>query len=147
MKPANFCIVAGLGGCRDTARGTTTTESAHPYPHPEPARGLNAFNEALYDATAEALLTAASDPDVAVVLLTGIGAILGYADLTFMSSTARLKCPHQPGRHAGSSVVVSAPAVGGLAERRLTVDDVGVGKRRRCAADGAWSGRCVSHRI
>lgn len=109
---------------------------------------LNAFNEALYDATAEALLAAADDPDVAVVLLTGAGrsfsagtdltemqariadpgfrpgrygftglvdalagfgkplicavnglgigigtTILGYADLVFMSSTARLKCP------------------------------------------------------
>jgi enoyl-CoA hydratase/carnithine racemase len=109
---------------------------------------LNAFNEALYDATTDALLAAAEDPTVAVVLLTGngrgfsagtdllelheraananfvpgrhgfqglldaladfpkplvcavngvglgIGAtILGYADLTFMSSTARLKCP------------------------------------------------------
>lgn len=109
---------------------------------------LNAFNEELYDATADALLTAAEDPSVAVVLLTGngrafsagtdlvemhriatdpgfqrgkhgfiglvdalvdfpkplvvavnglglgIGAtILGYADLAFMSTTARLKCP------------------------------------------------------
>ena len=109
---------------------------------------LNAFNEALYDATAEALLAAADDPEVAVVLLTGAGrgfsagtdlaemqaritdpnftpgkhgfpglidalsafpkplicavngvgvgigaTILGYADLVFMSSTARLKCP------------------------------------------------------
>ncbi|BCZ24417.1 enoyl-CoA hydratase-related protein [Mycobacterium senriense] len=109
---------------------------------------LNAFNEALYDATAEALLAAAEDPEVAVVLLTGAGrgfsagtdlgemqaritdpdftlgkhgfiglidalsafpkplicavngvgvgigaTILGYADLAFMSSTARLKCP------------------------------------------------------
>jgi enoyl-CoA hydratase/carnithine racemase len=109
---------------------------------------LNAFNEALYDATAEALLEAAEDPTVAVVLLTGngrafsagtdllemhqlatdpgfqrgkhgflglldalvafpkplvcavngiglgIGAtVLGFADLAFMSSTARLKCP------------------------------------------------------
>jgi enoyl-CoA hydratase/carnithine racemase len=109
---------------------------------------LNAFNEALYEATAEALRLAAEDPDVAVVLLTGTGrafsagndlkemqaritdpemanqgsyfttmiealtrfpkplicavngvgvgigtTILGYADLTFMSSTARLKCP------------------------------------------------------
>ncbi|WP_134738970.1 enoyl-CoA hydratase-related protein [Nocardioides sp. 503] len=109
---------------------------------------LNAFNEALYDATADALIAAAADPDVAVVLLTGngrafsagtdllemharatdpafvpgrhgflglldalvdfpkplvcavngvglgIGAtVLGYADLAFMSSTARLKCP------------------------------------------------------
>lgn len=109
---------------------------------------LNAFNEALYDATAEALLAAADDPEVAVVVLTGTGrgfsagtdlaemqaritdpdftpgkhgfpgmidalsafpkplicavngvgvgigaTILGYADLAFMSSTARLKCP------------------------------------------------------
>lgn len=34
---------------------------------------LNAFNEALYDATAEALRDAAADPDVAVVVLTGAG--------------------------------------------------------------------------
>lgn len=109
---------------------------------------LNAFNEELYDATAEALLAAATDPAVAVVLLTGngrafsagtdllemharttdpdfvpgkhgfvglldalvdfpkplicavngvglgIGAtILGFADLSFMSTTAKLKCP------------------------------------------------------
>jgi enoyl-CoA hydratase/carnithine racemase len=109
---------------------------------------LNAFNEALYDATTEALLAAADDPEIAVVLLTGTGrgfsagtdlaemqamvtdpdfkpgkygfrglidtlssfpkplicavngvgvgigaTILGYADLAFMSSTARLKCP------------------------------------------------------
>jgi len=109
---------------------------------------LNAFNEALYQVTAETLLRAAEDPDVAVVLLTGAGrafsagndlkemqaritdpamagqgshfttmidalsrfpkplicavngvgvgigtTILGYADLAFMSSTARLKCP------------------------------------------------------
>jgi enoyl-CoA hydratase/carnithine racemase len=109
---------------------------------------LNAFNEALYQLTAEALTVAAEDPEVAVVLLTGAGrafsagndlkemqaritdpqlagqgshftamidalsrfpkplicavngvgvgigtTILGYADLAFMSSTARLKCP------------------------------------------------------
>lgn len=109
---------------------------------------LNSFDEALYDATTEALLDAATDPDVAVVLLTGngrafsagtdlremharttdpdfkpgkhgfpglldalvefpkplicavngiglgIGAtVLGFADLAFMSSDARLKCP------------------------------------------------------
>ena len=109
---------------------------------------LNAFDEALYEATAVAIRAAAADPDVAVVLLTGngrafsagndlnemqtrisdpsfankgshftsmidaltdfpkplicavnglgvgIGAtILGYADLVFMSSQARLKCP------------------------------------------------------
>ena len=109
---------------------------------------LNAFNEALYDATADALLAAADDPEVAVVLITGAGrafsagqdltemqaritdpgftpgkhgfqgliaslsafpkplicaingiglgigtTILGYADLSFMSTVARLKCP------------------------------------------------------
>jgi 1,4-dihydroxy-2-naphthoyl-CoA synthase len=109
---------------------------------------LNAFNEALYDATAEALNAAAQDADVSVVVITGngrafsagqdltemqaritdpgfvpgahgfpglidalanfpkplvcavnglglgIGAtILGYADLAFMSTDARLKCP------------------------------------------------------
>ena len=109
---------------------------------------LNAFDEALYGQTADALRAAATDPDVAVVLLTGAGrafsagndlnemqarvtdpdsfsaqshfpamidalaafpkplicavngvgvgigtTILGYADLVFMSSTAKLKCP------------------------------------------------------
>lgn len=109
---------------------------------------LNAFNEALYDATTVALRDADADPDVAVVVLTGTGrafsagndlvemqaritdpdfqsgehgfpgmiealtalrkplilavnglgvgigaTILGYADLVFMASTARLKCP------------------------------------------------------
>ena len=109
---------------------------------------LNAFDEALYEATAAAIRGAAGDPDVAVVLLTGTGrafsagndlnemqarisdpsfadkashftsmidaltdfpkplicavnglgvgigtTILGYADLVFMSSQARLKCP------------------------------------------------------
>lgn len=109
---------------------------------------LNAFNEALYDAVTDALLAAAQDPEIAVVLLTGAGrafsagqdllemqarvtdpdfasgkhgfpglidalaqfpkplicvvngiglgigtTILGFADLAFMSTTARLKCP------------------------------------------------------
>ncbi len=109
---------------------------------------LNAFNEALYEATALAIRAAAADDDVAVLLLTGNGrafsagndlkematritdpamagqgshftslidaltdfpkpficavnglgvgigtTILGYADLVFMSSEARLKCP------------------------------------------------------
>ncbi len=109
---------------------------------------LNAFNEALYEATADAIRGAAADPGIAVVLLTGNGrafsagndlkemqarisdpsmaevgsrftaliealtdfpkplicavnglgvgigtTILGYADLVFMSSEARLKCP------------------------------------------------------
>jgi enoyl-CoA hydratase/carnithine racemase len=109
---------------------------------------LNAFNEALYDATTLALKDADEDDGVAVIVLTGTGrafsagndlvemqaritdpgfqsgrygfpgmietltalrkplilavnglgvgigaTILGYADLVFMSSTARLKCP------------------------------------------------------
>ena len=109
---------------------------------------LNAFNEALYEATAAAIQAASQDPEVAVVLLTGNGrafsagndlnemaaritdpaladqgshftsmidaltefpkplicavnglglgigtTILGYADLVFMSTEARLKCP------------------------------------------------------
>jgi len=109
---------------------------------------LNAFNEALYEATALAIREAAEDDEVAVLLLTGNGrafsagndlkemasritdpamanqgshftsmidaltdfpkpficavnglgvgigtTILGYADLVFMSSDARLKCP------------------------------------------------------
>ncbi|MCX5044907.1 enoyl-CoA hydratase-related protein [Aldersonia sp. NBC_00410] len=109
---------------------------------------LNAFDEALYDATADALAAAAADPDVSVVVLTGTGrafsagtdlndlqarvtdpdftegtrgfiglvdelaafpkplicainglglgigtTVIGFADLVFMASTARLKCP------------------------------------------------------
>ncbi|MET0899483.1 MAG: enoyl-CoA hydratase-related protein [Mycobacterium sp.] len=109
---------------------------------------LNAFNEALYDATTVALRQAAEDPEVAVVLITGTGrafsagtdlaemqaritdadfvpgahgfmglidaltdfpkplicavnglglgigtTILGFADLAFMATTAKLKCP------------------------------------------------------
>ena len=109
---------------------------------------LNAFNEALYDACAEALLSAAGDDSIAVVVITGAGrafsagtdllemarmngdpsfqrgrhgfpglidalasfpkplicainglglgigtTIIGFADLVFMSSAAKLKCP------------------------------------------------------
>lgn len=109
---------------------------------------LNAFDEALYDATTQAFLDAADDPEVAVVVLTGTGrgftagtdlkemaqrvadpefvpgkfgfpgfidalvafpkpliiavnglglglgtTILGFADLAFISTEARFKCP------------------------------------------------------
>ncbi|MCY4273630.1 MAG: enoyl-CoA hydratase-related protein [bacterium] len=113
------------------------------------ADALNAFNEALYDAAAQALIDAAADPEVAVVVLTGAGrafcagtdlvemgarnpggggvepgvhgfagmidqmdsfpkpfivavnglavgvgaTMLGFADLAFISSGARLRCP------------------------------------------------------
>ncbi|WP_029113975.1 enoyl-CoA hydratase/isomerase family protein [Mycobacterium sp. URHB0044] len=125
----------------DDANGVRTLTLNRP-------EALNAFNEALYDATTVALRAADDDPTVAVVVLTGAGrafsagndlvemqaritdpdfqagefgfpgmiealtnlrkplilalnglgvgigaTILGYADLVFMASTARLKCP------------------------------------------------------
>lgn len=125
----------------DDANGVRTLTLNRP-------EALNAFNEALYDATTTALRAADDDPAVAVVLLTGTGrafsagndlvemqaritdpdftsgeygfagmietltalrkplilavnglgvgigaTIIGFADLVFMSSTARLKCP------------------------------------------------------
>lgn len=127
---------------------------------------LNSFNEALYDALADALINAAADPTVAVVLLTGngrafsagtdlremalintdpsfqrgkhgfrgllealvefpkplvcavngiglgIGAtVLGFADLSFMASTAKIKCPFTDlgvAPEAASSVLLPA---------------------------------------
>lgn len=125
----------------DDANGVRTLTLNRP-------ESLNAFNEALYDATTVELRAADEDPTIAVVLLTGAGrafsagndlnemqsritdpdfqsgeygfpgmidaltnlrkplilalnglgvgvgaTILGYADLVFMSSAARLKCP------------------------------------------------------
>jgi enoyl-CoA hydratase/carnithine racemase len=125
----------------DDANGVRTITLNRP-------ESLNAFNEALYDATTIALRAADEDPATAVVMLTGTGrafsagndlnemqeritnpdfqpgeygfpgmiealttlrkplivalnglgvgigaTILGYADLVFMSSTAKLKCP------------------------------------------------------
>ena len=61
---------------------------------------LNAFDEALYDATADALAAAADDPDVAVVVITGAGrAFSAGQDLTDMQ--ARITDPggFVPGRH------------------------------------------------
>ncbi|ODR11446.1 crotonase [Mycolicibacillus koreensis] len=66
---------------------------------------LNAFNEALYDATTEALLAAADDPEVAVVLLTGAGrAFSAGTDLTEMQ--ARVTDPDfVPGRHGFTGLI------------------------------------------
>lgn len=75
----------------DTARVRTLTLD-----RPE---ALNAFNEALYDATAEALLDAAEDPAVAVVLLTGSGrAFSAGTDLLEMHQMATDPA-FQRGRH------------------------------------------------
>jgi enoyl-CoA hydratase/carnithine racemase len=125
----------------DDANGVRTLTLNRP-------EALNAFNEALYDATTVALRDADEDPTIAVIVLTGTGrafsagndlvemqaritdpefqsgrygfpgmietltalrkplilavnglgvgigaTILGYADLVFMSMSARLKCP------------------------------------------------------
>ena len=60
---------------------------------------LNAFNEALYDATTDALLDAAADPSVAVVVITGSGrAFSAGTDVVEMAS--RTTNPDfQAGRH------------------------------------------------
>ena len=163
---------------------------------------LNAFNEALYDATAQALLDAAEDPEVAVVLLTGAGR--GFSagtdlaemqaritDPDFTAGKVRLprtdrgaqrvsqaadlcrerrrighrrhhprlcrpglhvvdRAPempvHQPGRGARSGFVLPAAAAGGPAERRLAVDVLGMGRRRRRRCGWAWSGGSANPR-
>jgi enoyl-CoA hydratase/carnithine racemase len=66
---------------------------------------LNAFNEALYDATTEALLAAAEDPAVAVVVLTGTGrAFSSGTDLVEMH--ARATDPtFVPGTHGFTGLV------------------------------------------
>ena len=71
---------------------------------------LNAFNEALYDATATALLAAAEDPDVAVVLLTGAGpAFSAGPDLTEMQ--ARITDPHLAGQEFSFTAMIDAKLV------------------------------------
>ena len=69
---------------------------------------LNAFNEALYDATTEALMAAADDPTVAVVVITGTGrAFSAGTDVIEMSQRNsrehRARRPRVPGtdRSAG----------------------------------------------
>ena len=86
---------------------------------------LNAFNEALYQATTEALLTAADDPDVAVVLLTGAGrAFSAGADLTEMQ--ARITDPQSAGQ--GSAFTAMVDALSRLPKPLIcAVNGVGVG--------------------
>lgn len=60
---------------------------------------LNAFNEALYDATTDAFLAAATDPDVAVVLLTGSGRAFSAGTDVVEMATRTQDPDFVPGRH------------------------------------------------
>ena len=65
---------------------------------------LNAFNEALYDATTDALIEAAADRRVAVVVLTGAGrAFCAGTDLLEMAQ--RTSGPFTPGRHGFAGLI------------------------------------------
>ena len=66
---------------------------------------LNAFNEALYDATTEALLAAAADPAVAVLVITGEGrAFSAGTDLLEMAQRGS-NPDFQPGVHGFPGMV------------------------------------------
>src|SRR5689334_12091611 len=61
---------------------------------------LNAFNEALYDAATEALLAAAADPGIAVLVLTGSGrAFSAGTDVVEMAARTTNPDTVQPGEH------------------------------------------------
>lgn len=86
---------------------------------------LNAFNEQMYDATAEALGAAAADPEVAVVVITGAGrAFCAGQDLTEMQ--ARITDPgFTPGRHGFPGLI---DALGAFPKPLIcAVNGVGVG--------------------
>jgi enoyl-CoA hydratase/carnithine racemase len=66
----------------------------------ERPEALNAFNEALYDATTEALIDAAASPDVAVVVLTGSGrAFSSGTDVAEMATRTTERESFEEGRH------------------------------------------------
>jgi enoyl-CoA hydratase/carnithine racemase len=65
---------------------------------------LNAFNEALYDATTEALLAAASDPNVAVLVITGEGRSFS-AGTDLLEMAARANPGFQAGVHGFPGMV------------------------------------------
>src|SRR3954451_22476828 len=60
---------------------------------------MNAFDEALYDATTEALLDAAEDPTVAVVLLTGSGRALSAGTALLEMHRMAPDPPFERGKH------------------------------------------------
>jgi enoyl-CoA hydratase/carnithine racemase len=67
---------------------------------------LNSFNEALYDATTDALLAAADDPAVAVVVLTGAGrAFCAGTDLLEMARRSQRDPTFVPGRHGFAGLI------------------------------------------
>lgn len=71
---------------------------------------LNAFSEALYDATTEALLAAAEDPEVSVVLLTGAGrAFSAGNDLVEMQKLVT-DPDYQPGKHGFRGMIEALAA-------------------------------------
>jgi enoyl-CoA hydratase/carnithine racemase len=65
---------------------------------------LNAFNEALYDATTEALLAAATDPTVAVLVVTGQGRSFS-AGTDLLEMAARANPGFTPGVHGFPGMV------------------------------------------
>jgi enoyl-CoA hydratase/carnithine racemase len=64
----------------------------------------NAFNEALYDATTEALMAAADDRGVAVVVITGSGGAFS-AGTDLLEMAARMGPDFTPGRHGFPGLV------------------------------------------
>jgi enoyl-CoA hydratase/carnithine racemase len=66
---------------------------------------LNAFNEALYDATAEALIDAAVDPGVAVVVITGGGERAFSAGTDVIEMAARTTGEVENGRYGFPGMV------------------------------------------
>ena len=67
---------------------------------------LNAFNEALYDATTEALIAAAGDPAVAVVVITGTGrSFSAGTDVLEMASRTTNPGAFEAGVHGFPGVV------------------------------------------
>jgi enoyl-CoA hydratase/carnithine racemase len=65
---------------------------------------LNAFNEALCDATTDALIDAESNPSIAVVLLTGTGRAFS-AGTDVKEMTARITGDFVPGKHGFITMV------------------------------------------
>lgn len=66
---------------------------------------LNAFNEALYDATTDALLDAAADPSVAVVVITGSGRAFSSGTDVVEMAMRTTDPDFQAGRHGFPGLV------------------------------------------